>query len=110
MPIGPVGHPTEQQNILNTYVYGYTKYPNACREYLRFMWEKEQVDVWEAASGGYVAPPLPAWAGATAAAMVAAATRTIKPLVMIESPQVISADSPAVCALIEAQSCLPADE
>jgi multiple sugar transport system substrate-binding protein len=61
MPIGPIGRPTEQQNILNTYAYNYTKYPNAVREYLRFMWEKEQVDAWETASGGYVAPPLPAW-------------------------------------------------
>ena len=40
MPIGPVGRPTEQQNILNTYAYAYSKYPNAVREYLRFMWEK----------------------------------------------------------------------
>ncbi|MBV9290800.1 MAG: carbohydrate ABC transporter substrate-binding protein [Hyphomicrobiales bacterium] len=61
MPIGPVGRPTEQQNVLNTYAYAYTKYPNAVRDYLRFMWEKEQVDAWEMASGGYVAPPLPAW-------------------------------------------------
>ena len=49
MPIGPVGQPTEQQNMLNTYAYAYTKYPNAVREYLRFMWEKEQVDIWEIA-------------------------------------------------------------
>ena len=61
MPIGPVGHPTEEQNILNTYAYSYTKYPNAVREYLRFMWEKEQVDYWETQSNGYIAPPLPAW-------------------------------------------------
>jgi multiple sugar transport system substrate-binding protein len=61
MPIGPVGRPTEQQNILNTYAYTYTKYPNAVREYLRFMWEKPQVDYWEMQSNGYVAPPLPAW-------------------------------------------------
>jgi multiple sugar transport system substrate-binding protein len=61
MPIGPVGHPTEQQNILNTYAYAYSKYPNAVKEYLRFMWEKEQVDAWETASNGYIAPPLPAW-------------------------------------------------
>jgi len=60
-PIGPVGHPTQQQNILSTYVYNYTKYPNAVKEYLRFMWEKEQVDRWETASNGYMAPPLPAW-------------------------------------------------
>jgi multiple sugar transport system substrate-binding protein len=25
------------------------KYPNAAREYLRFMWEKPQVDYWETA-------------------------------------------------------------
>ena len=61
MPIGPVGRPTEQQNILNTYAYTYTKYPNAVREYLRFMWEKPQVDYWETQSNGYIAPPLPAW-------------------------------------------------
>jgi multiple sugar transport system substrate-binding protein len=61
MPIGPVGHPTEQQNILNTYAYKYTKYPNAVREYLRFMWEKPQVDAWETGSNGYISPPLPAW-------------------------------------------------
>jgi multiple sugar transport system substrate-binding protein len=47
LPIGPVGHPTELQLMLNTYAYGYTKYPNAVREYLRFMWD--------------VSPPLPAW-------------------------------------------------
>ncbi len=61
MPIGPVGRPTEEQNILNTYAYTYTKYPNAVREYLRFMWEKPQVDYWETQSNGYIAPPLPAW-------------------------------------------------
>ncbi len=61
LPIGPVGFPTEQQNILNTYVYKYCKYPNAAREYLRFMWEKPQVDYWETKSNGYIAPPLPSW-------------------------------------------------
>jgi multiple sugar transport system substrate-binding protein len=61
MPIGVTGKPTEEQNILNTYCYTYTKCPNAVREYLRFMWEKEQVDAWETASNGYIAPPLPAW-------------------------------------------------
>lgn len=61
MPIGPVGFPTEQQNMLNTYAYSYTRYPNAVREYLRFMWDKPQVDAWETRSNGYIAPPLPAW-------------------------------------------------
>jgi multiple sugar transport system substrate-binding protein len=61
LPIGPVGRPTELQLMLNTYAYRYTKYPNAVREYLRFMWEKEQVDAWLRAANGYVSPPLPAW-------------------------------------------------
>ena len=47
--------------MLNTYAYRYTKYPNAVREYLRFMWEKEQVDAWLPVANGYVSPPLPAW-------------------------------------------------
>jgi multiple sugar transport system substrate-binding protein len=61
MPIGPVGKPTEQQNVLVAYGYKYSKYPKAVKEYLRFMWEKEQYDAWEVASNGYVAPPLPAY-------------------------------------------------
>ncbi len=61
MPIGPVGRPTEQLNILTAYSYAYTKYPNAVREFLRFMWEGPQVDAWVTASNGYVAPPMPAW-------------------------------------------------
>ena len=61
LPIGPVGRPTELQLMLNTYAYNYTKYPNAVREYLRFMWEKEQVDAWLRAANGYVSPALPAW-------------------------------------------------
>jgi multiple sugar transport system substrate-binding protein len=61
MPIGPIGKPTEQQNVLVAYGYKYSKYPKAVKEYLRFMWEKEQYDAWEVASNGYVAPPLPAY-------------------------------------------------
>jgi multiple sugar transport system substrate-binding protein len=61
MPIGPVGHPTEQQNVLVAYGYQYSKYPKAVKEYIRYMWEKEQYDAWEVSSNGYVAPPLPAY-------------------------------------------------
>jgi multiple sugar transport system substrate-binding protein len=61
MPIGPVGKPTEQQNVLVAYGYNHSKYPKAVKEYIRFMWEKENYDAWEVASNGYVAPPLPAY-------------------------------------------------
>ena len=42
--------------MLNTYAYGNTKYPNPVQEYLRFIWEREQVDVWLRAANGYVRP------------------------------------------------------
>jgi multiple sugar transport system substrate-binding protein len=60
-PIGPVGKPTEQQNVLVAYGYKHSKYPNAVKEYIRFMWDKENYDAWEVASNGYVSPPLPAY-------------------------------------------------
>ena len=59
LPIGPVGFHTEDQLVLNVYVYHYTKYPKAAKEFLRFMWEKPQVDLWEMRSNGYVTAPLP---------------------------------------------------
>ncbi len=61
MPIGPVGKPTEEQNVLVAYGYQHSKYPKAVKEFIRFMWEKEQYDAWEVASNGYVAPPMPAY-------------------------------------------------
>ena len=60
-PIGPVGRPTEQHLMLQAYAFKYTKYPNALKEYLRYMWEKEQYEPWQAASNGYVTQPLRAY-------------------------------------------------
>ena len=55
MPIGPVGMPTEQQNMLNHLRLQLHEISRTrCSEYLRFMWEKAQVDAWEIASNGYV--------------------------------------------------------
>jgi multiple sugar transport system substrate-binding protein len=60
-PIGPVGRPTEQQLTLQAYAFKFSKYPNAVKEYLRFMWEKDQYEPWQAASNGYVTQPLKAY-------------------------------------------------
>ncbi len=62
MPIGPVGHPTELHLFTQAMVFGYTKYPNAAKEYLRFMWEKEQYEPWQQAAQGYISHPLDAYA------------------------------------------------
>jgi multiple sugar transport system substrate-binding protein len=61
-PIGPVGVPTESHLFFNQMVMKYTKYPQAAKLFLRFMMEKEQFDPWQTAAGGYIAPPLAAYA------------------------------------------------
>ena len=45
-PVGPVGVPTESHLFFNQMIMKYTKYPNAAKEFLRFMMEKEQFEPW----------------------------------------------------------------
>ena len=61
MPIGPIGRPTELHLLTQAMVFRYAKFPNAAKEYLRFMWEREQYEPWQAASLGYVSHPLRAY-------------------------------------------------
>lgn len=58
MPIGPVGKPTEGGLIVPAMVYRYTKFPNAAKDYIRFMMEKEQYEPWQDACIGYWSHPL----------------------------------------------------
>ncbi len=58
MPIGPIGRPTEMGLAFTAVLFKYSKYPQAAKEYLRFMWEKEQFEPWMEASLGFVMQPL----------------------------------------------------
>ena len=60
-PIGPVGVPTESHLFFNQMVMKYTKFPNAAKEFLRFMMEQEQFDPWLTGCGGYISQPLAAY-------------------------------------------------
>ncbi|HEX7157331.1 MAG TPA: ABC transporter substrate-binding protein [Burkholderiaceae bacterium] len=60
-PVGPVGRASEFNLFLNQMIYRYTKYPNAAKEFLRFMMEEEQFSPWMEASIGYVCQPLKAY-------------------------------------------------
>lgn len=60
-PVGPVGVPTESHLFFNQMVMKYTKYPQAAKEFLRFMMEQEQFDPWLTGAGGYIAQPLRAY-------------------------------------------------
>jgi multiple sugar transport system substrate-binding protein len=62
MPVGPTGKPAELNPFTPMFAFRYTKYPNAVREYLRFMMEREQYEAWQSASLGYVQQPLKAYA------------------------------------------------
>ncbi|HET7528415.1 MAG TPA: extracellular solute-binding protein [Burkholderiaceae bacterium] len=57
-PLGPVGVPTEFHLFFNQMIMKYTKYPQAAKEFLRFMMEAEQFDAWLQGGQGYVSHPL----------------------------------------------------
>ena len=61
-PVGPVGVPTESHLYFNQMIMKYTKYPQAAKEFLRFMMDEEQFGPWLTGAAGYVAPPLAAYA------------------------------------------------
>ena len=61
LPIGPIGRPMELHGLLTAFVFKHTKYPNAAREYLRFMLEREQYEAWQQASLGYMCQTLRAY-------------------------------------------------
>jgi multiple sugar transport system substrate-binding protein len=61
-PIGPVGVPTESHLYFNQMIMKYTKYPQAAKEFLRFMMEQDQFDAWLTGAQGYVSAPLAAYA------------------------------------------------
>jgi multiple sugar transport system substrate-binding protein len=60
-PVGPVGFPTQGALVINAVVMGYTPFPNAAKDYLRFMMEQEQYAAWQDASIGYWCHPLQAY-------------------------------------------------
>jgi multiple sugar transport system substrate-binding protein len=61
LPIGPVGRPTELHLAVPAMVFAYTEYPNAAKDYIRFMLEREQYVPWQEASIGYFSQPLRAY-------------------------------------------------
>jgi multiple sugar transport system substrate-binding protein len=61
-PVGPSGQVAELHLLSQAMVFKYSKYPNAAKAYLQFMWEKEQYEPWQAAALSYMCPPLKAYA------------------------------------------------
>ena len=63
MPFGAATAPPEQCLVLNAMVFKHTRYPNAAKDYLRFMMEAPQFDPWLTGCLGYWSQPLKAYAG-----------------------------------------------
>ena len=61
VPLGPTGKAPRAGLMFPTFVFKYSKYPNAAKEYLRFMMEREQFEPWQAASIGYISHTLRAY-------------------------------------------------
>ena len=61
LPIGPTGKPSELHLFTQAMLFRYSKYPNAAKEYLRFMWEQDQYIPWQKAALGYITQPLAAY-------------------------------------------------
>jgi multiple sugar transport system substrate-binding protein len=61
LPVGPVGRPSELHLAVPAMVFAYTEYPNAAKDYIRFMLEREQYVPWQEASIGYFSQPLRAY-------------------------------------------------
>jgi multiple sugar transport system substrate-binding protein len=84
-PIGPVGKSIELHQTTQAIVFNYTKYPNACKAYLKFMMEAEQMNAWLQGSSAYCCQPLkafasnPVWKSDPIHAPYARASETLRP-------------------------------
>ncbi len=63
MPRGAAKSAPESALTLNAMLFKHSKFPNAAKDYLRFMMEQPQYDPWLTASLGYWSQPLKAYAG-----------------------------------------------
>jgi multiple sugar transport system substrate-binding protein len=61
LPVGPVGKGMQGALVTMAMLFAYSKYPNAAKEYLRFLMEAEQFVPWQQASIGYITQPLSAY-------------------------------------------------
>jgi multiple sugar transport system substrate-binding protein len=62
MPLGVAKTRPETALLLNTMVFKHTKYPNAAKEWIRFMMEQPQYEKWLTGCIGYWSQPLKAYA------------------------------------------------
>jgi len=60
-PLGPVGKPTEFHIAYPILVMSYTRFPQACKAFIAFMMEAENLNPWVEKAVGYLTPGLVAY-------------------------------------------------
>jgi multiple sugar transport system substrate-binding protein len=84
-PIGPVGQSVELHQTTQAIVFNHTKFPNACKAYMKFMMEADQMNAWIQGSSAYCCQPLkafasnPIWTADPIHAPYARASETLRP-------------------------------
>ncbi|MGE0847594.1 MAG: ABC transporter substrate-binding protein [Flavobacteriaceae bacterium] len=57
-PVGPVGKPTELALAYPMSIFQYTKYPNAAKAFIEYLFQPEQYNMWLEAAVAYLTPPV----------------------------------------------------
>jgi multiple sugar transport system substrate-binding protein len=57
-PVGPAGKQTTFDTCYTSTIMGYTKFPNACKALLAFMFDPTIYNTYVEKSGGFIAPPV----------------------------------------------------
>jgi multiple sugar transport system substrate-binding protein len=84
-PVGPIGKSVELHQTTQAIVFKHTKYPEACKAYLKFMYEADQMNAWIQGSSAYCCQPLkafadnPVWTADPIHAPYARASETLRP-------------------------------
>lgn len=62
LPVGKSGKDVELHQVTSAVVFKYSKYPNAAKAYLKYMFEKPQMDAWIEGSSAYCCQTLKSYA------------------------------------------------
>jgi multiple sugar transport system substrate-binding protein len=85
LPVGPLGQSAELHQTTSGVIFRYTKFPNAAKAYMQFMFDKPQMDAWITASSAYCCPPLrglidnPVWTADPVHTPYKRASETLRP-------------------------------
>lgn len=85
LPIGPVGQSVELHQTSTISIFKHTKYPEAAKAYLQFMYQAENMNAWIEGASAYCCQPLkafadnPVWKSDPIHAAYAKASSTLRP-------------------------------